>query len=390
MVRGGSRRGGGSVPLVKDPARYKTELCSTWMRSGGCPYGHKCQFAHGVNELRARQDQPSSYKTKVCRSFLRSGRCPYGARCRFVHGDVLEAQQLAMLRLMGDNPELLPPHLQEFASQLQADAALQGGGEAFTLAQQQELLAQSQELFAQQRELFARPQGVLPLQGLASQCVPPPQSGVLPPHGMAALHGGVPPPYGVAPQAFSRPGTLLPFAQQHAPQQQLAVPNSGSLDLSRQPGLLLTHAQLPLQPAIKPVQLDDSVTVTGSYASSQVSSSRYSSPQLLPSPSGAAPVGGIPTGGGLPGAFLPFSLPPSMPGSAAAPAAAAGAPPFLDFAMLAPRPEAAATLANKTRPLPPFGESILGDELGMQYTQSLAEQLAEMCMSPQPPDLPAS
>ena len=33
----------------------QTELCSTWVRSGGCPYGHKCQFAHGVDELRARQ-----------------------------------------------------------------------------------------------------------------------------------------------------------------------------------------------------------------------------------------------------------------------------------------------------------------------------------------------
>ena len=38
----------------------QTELCSTWMRSGGCPYGHKCQFAHGVNELRARQVRPSN------------------------------------------------------------------------------------------------------------------------------------------------------------------------------------------------------------------------------------------------------------------------------------------------------------------------------------------
>ena len=52
------------------------------------------------------QDQPSSYKTKVCRSFSRGGRCPYGARCRFVHGDVIEAQQLAMLRLMGESPPL--------------------------------------------------------------------------------------------------------------------------------------------------------------------------------------------------------------------------------------------------------------------------------------------
>ena len=37
------------------PGPLQTELCSTWIRSGGCPYGHKCQFAHGVDELRARQ-----------------------------------------------------------------------------------------------------------------------------------------------------------------------------------------------------------------------------------------------------------------------------------------------------------------------------------------------
>ena len=30
------------------------------------------------------------------------------------------------------------------------------------------------------------------------------------------------------------------------------------------------------------------------------------------------------------------------------------------------------------------GSLFVGDELGLQYAQSLAEQLAEMCMSPQP------
>lgn len=33
----------------------QTELCATFSRVGSCPYGHKCQFAHGVEELRARQ-----------------------------------------------------------------------------------------------------------------------------------------------------------------------------------------------------------------------------------------------------------------------------------------------------------------------------------------------
>lgn len=31
---------------------YKTELCKHYMRTGGCKYGSKCQFAHGYGELR--------------------------------------------------------------------------------------------------------------------------------------------------------------------------------------------------------------------------------------------------------------------------------------------------------------------------------------------------
>ena len=83
MSRPGGRRA--AAPLIKDPQRYKarrrppadaraasahhhvcrpphtrrrarqTELCSTYSRTGGCPYGHKCQFAHGVEDLRQRQ-----------------------------------------------------------------------------------------------------------------------------------------------------------------------------------------------------------------------------------------------------------------------------------------------------------------------------------------------
>ncbi|KNA12071.1 hypothetical protein SOVF_129220 isoform A [Spinacia oleracea] len=31
---------------------YKTELCMSWENSGVCHYGHKCQFAHGKEEVR--------------------------------------------------------------------------------------------------------------------------------------------------------------------------------------------------------------------------------------------------------------------------------------------------------------------------------------------------
>lgn len=120
--------------LVKDPRVYKTELCKKFQETGDCPYGTKCQFAHGNHELRARmplsvaehtryseaelsEDQkkereldmdqnlandkaaanelasprnagpdPRLYKTELCRSFNRTGYCRYGLKCQFAHG----------------------------------------------------------------------------------------------------------------------------------------------------------------------------------------------------------------------------------------------------------------------------------------------------------------
>ncbi|XP_075891954.1 mRNA decay activator protein ZFP36 [Nelusetta ayraudi] len=64
--------------------RYKTELCRTYEESGTCKYGAKCQFAHGVDELRGLNRHPK-YKTEPCRTFHTIGFCPYGARCHFIH-----------------------------------------------------------------------------------------------------------------------------------------------------------------------------------------------------------------------------------------------------------------------------------------------------------------
>jgi hypothetical protein len=38
-------------PSNKNPARYKTVLCNKFCVNGKCPYGLKCQFAHGEDEL---------------------------------------------------------------------------------------------------------------------------------------------------------------------------------------------------------------------------------------------------------------------------------------------------------------------------------------------------
>ncbi|KAI3973667.1 hypothetical protein MKW92_050652 [Papaver armeniacum] len=63
---------------------YKTELCNKWEQTGGCRYGHRCQFAHGIGELRPVLRHPR-YKTEVCRGVLNGGFCPYGHRCHFRH-----------------------------------------------------------------------------------------------------------------------------------------------------------------------------------------------------------------------------------------------------------------------------------------------------------------
>ena len=67
-------------------SRYKTELCRPFEENGHCKYGDKCQFAHGVDELRNLHRHPK-YKTEPCRTFHTIGYCPYGPRCHFIHND---------------------------------------------------------------------------------------------------------------------------------------------------------------------------------------------------------------------------------------------------------------------------------------------------------------
>lgn len=87
----------GFAPLAPRPgtelsppptSRYKTELCRTFSESGRCRYGAKCQFAHGLGELRQASRHPK-YKTELCHKFYLQGRCPYGSRCHFIHSEDL-------------------------------------------------------------------------------------------------------------------------------------------------------------------------------------------------------------------------------------------------------------------------------------------------------------
>ena len=36
----------------KDYVKFKTEMCKNWSVMGKCNYGRKCQFAHGLTEIK--------------------------------------------------------------------------------------------------------------------------------------------------------------------------------------------------------------------------------------------------------------------------------------------------------------------------------------------------
>lgn len=64
---------------------YKTELCMLFIKVGMCPYGNKCQFAHGKQDLKV-VERPSNWRSKPCANWAKFGACRYGKRCCFKHG----------------------------------------------------------------------------------------------------------------------------------------------------------------------------------------------------------------------------------------------------------------------------------------------------------------
>ena len=68
-----------------DP-KYKTEICKKFQSIGNCPYGNKCRFAHGEQEL-IMKPKGKNYKKIHCKSSFQKGYCPYGSRCNFRHNE---------------------------------------------------------------------------------------------------------------------------------------------------------------------------------------------------------------------------------------------------------------------------------------------------------------
>ncbi|GAV50226.1 hypothetical protein ZYGR_0U00820 [Zygosaccharomyces rouxii] len=82
-----NNNGNGNDGNLQDTNRglYKTELCESFTTKGTCRYGNKCQFAHGLSELKFRQFG-NNFRTKPCINWTKLGYCPYGKRCCFKHG----------------------------------------------------------------------------------------------------------------------------------------------------------------------------------------------------------------------------------------------------------------------------------------------------------------
>ncbi len=84
--------------------RYKTALCKKFTENQSCPYGDKCQFAHGEQELRnfnghaqnmmyplgmgtKNQNNMLNYKIVKCKNWEKDKTCKYGVHCTYAHGD---------------------------------------------------------------------------------------------------------------------------------------------------------------------------------------------------------------------------------------------------------------------------------------------------------------
>ncbi|QHS72360.1 putative mRNA-binding protein CTH1 [Saccharomyces paradoxus] len=85
------RRAPLDLPQLVNKTLYKTELCESFTIKGYCKYGNKCQFAHGLHELKFKK-KSNNYRTKPCINWSKLGYCPYGKRCCFKHGDDKDVQ----------------------------------------------------------------------------------------------------------------------------------------------------------------------------------------------------------------------------------------------------------------------------------------------------------
>mmetsp|Transcript_12190 Transcript_12190/g.23130 ORF Transcript_12190/g.23130 Transcript_12190/m.23130 type:complete len:114 (-) Transcript_12190:418-759(-) len=78
---------------TESPVKYKTEMCRNWLQ-GYCAFGTSCNFAHGHDELRNKQNDE-----KPCQHFFQHGYCLYGVRCQFSHARLNFEHKRAKVRV---------------------------------------------------------------------------------------------------------------------------------------------------------------------------------------------------------------------------------------------------------------------------------------------------
>jgi hypothetical protein len=106
-----------ALPFRSGCSKAKSSLCKNFMEKGSCPYGGKCQFAHGPLELRINMEHNRSYKTKGCHAFAKKGFCCFGSRCNFIH------EQTADRASDGKWEAIYANHRQTFLSMRQAHSS---------------------------------------------------------------------------------------------------------------------------------------------------------------------------------------------------------------------------------------------------------------------------
>ncbi len=101
-------------------SKFKTELCKNWENSGFCPYGIKCRFAHGKDEVQVKEiEADPNYRAKDCLNFFKFGFCNYGRRCCFRHDERRIPQQQILLdtqillKLRNPNDKIRMPIFEE-------------------------------------------------------------------------------------------------------------------------------------------------------------------------------------------------------------------------------------------------------------------------------------
>ena len=78
---------------INENLKHKSSLCRNYEEYGFCPYGYKCQFAHGTKQLKCNYGNNSLYKTKLCTAFFQKKYCKYGYRCNFSHQNEADFSQ---------------------------------------------------------------------------------------------------------------------------------------------------------------------------------------------------------------------------------------------------------------------------------------------------------